>query len=403
MKQLAAAVIIVLLNLQSLSAQFFDGSKIGNGLRFAPADSSFTTQFNVRFQNLYIGNYDLNSSEYNDRMLIRRFRLKFKGYLVDPKIEYKIELALSNRDQADFLEEQNSAASIVLDAVLKYKFAPGWQFWIGQTKLPGNRERVISSGAMQFTDRSRLNSRYNIDRDKGIQLHHEHRLGDMTLRQVGSISLGEGRNITEENHGGYNYTGRAEFLPFGKFTKKGDYFGGDLIREPSPKLSIGITYDYNDGTNRSRGQLGEFLGSSSDLSTWFVDLMFKYKGFSIMSEFAYKRVVEGRNFGVNEDGENTFFYTGRALNICTSYNWPSNFEIATRYVRNEPEQFSDFQFNDDRGNAVTAVGNIENWYTLNLSKYIAGHTLKMQVSAEYINVESGNDYMLFMGMLEIGF
>jgi phosphate-selective porin OprO and OprP len=33
----------------------------------------------------------------------------------------------------------------VLDAVAKWNFAENFSLWFGQAKLPGNRERVISS------------------------------------------------------------------------------------------------------------------------------------------------------------------------------------------------------------------------------------------------------------------
>ena len=58
----------------------------------------------------------------------------------------------------------------MLDAVVKYAFSKNQQIWFGQTKLPGNRERVISSMALQFVDRSNVNSKFNIDRDFGVQL-----------------------------------------------------------------------------------------------------------------------------------------------------------------------------------------------------------------------------------------
>lgn len=52
---------------------------------------------------------------------------------------------------------------------------------------------------------------------------------------------GEGRNVTSENLGGYQYTSRIELLVLGLFTKKGDNVGGDLVREENIKLSIAAT------------------------------------------------------------------------------------------------------------------------------------------------------------------
>ena len=61
-----------------------------------------------------------------------------------------------------------------------------------------------------------------------------------------SCSQGEGRNLVQDNLGGYQWTSRIELLPFGKFQSKGDYSCGDLKREDKPKLSIAATYDFND-------------------------------------------------------------------------------------------------------------------------------------------------------------
>ena len=57
--------------------------------------------------------------------------------------------------------------------VLCIKYYPkNFEIWFGQGKLPGNRERVISSGNLQQVDRSLLNSLFTIDRDFGFQLRH---------------------------------------------------------------------------------------------------------------------------------------------------------------------------------------------------------------------------------------
>ena len=378
-------------------AQSFDGSKIGKGLRFIPKDSSFSIQWNTRFQSLYEGKYNLDSEEYNDKFLIRRFRLKFKGYAFDPRLEYKIELALSNRDQKNSSPEDGS--NIVLDAVVKYKFHPNWQFWVGQTKLPGNRERVISSKDLQFVDRSNVNSKFTIDRGKGFQLRHEHGLGqgNMVLRQIAAVSMGDGRNDIDANNGGYNYTFRGEILPFGKFKSKGDYFGSDLERETSPKLSIGVTYDYNDGASNTGGQIGKALDTNSTVINYIIDAMFKFNGFSFMGEFVDKWVKSGDALsGLDASGDELAFYTGNGLNLQAGYLFESNYEVAGRFTMVQPE------------NGVKSLG-IDfdnNRYSLGLSKFISGHTVKVQSTFTYVDYETladDKDEFQFLMQIEIGF
>ena len=40
---------------------------------------------------------------------------------------------------------------------MKWNFYKNFELWFGQAKLPGNRERVVSSGNLQLVDRSILN------------------------------------------------------------------------------------------------------------------------------------------------------------------------------------------------------------------------------------------------------
>ena len=87
---------------------------------------------------------------------------------------------------------------------MKWNFSGNFVLWAGQTKLAGNRERVVSSGDLQMVDRSLLNSRFNIDRDIGLQLRHHFNLTDtFIVKEVFSISQGEGRNVTTGNLGGH--------------------------------------------------------------------------------------------------------------------------------------------------------------------------------------------------------
>ncbi|MBL6449682.1 FmdC precursor [Fulvivirga sp. 29W222] len=364
-------------------AQDTTSNSFGKGIKIAAKDSSFYMKFSTRFQTLYDGNLNLETDEWTDKMLIRRARLKFEGFAYDPRLEYKVELAISNRDNGKINAESNLAANIVLDAVLKYQFAPGWEVWFGQTKLPGNRERVISSQKLQFVDRSQVNSKYNIDRGQGIQIHHEHNVGNAVLREIGSISMGEGRNLTIDNIGGYEYTGRVEYLPFGKFASSGDYFGSDLKRESTPKLSIGVTYDQNNNAPRERGFAGDFLSEHHDLKTYFVDAMFKYQGFSGMFEYANKR-TDGSP--VTSEGA---FYTGTGVNFQMGYLFQNNFEIAGRYTDITPEKVTGYE-------GITEL-------TLGVSKYFVGHSLKIQSDLSHVDNEFSDNELRYRFQVELAF
>lgn len=381
----ALILLVVIFGAERATAQDEVSSSWGKRLHLVAKDSTFALKFGFRFQTLYDGRFNLDTDEYEDALLVRRSRLKFDGWAINPDIVYKVELAISNRDhRSGHADEFGNTANIVLDAAIKWKFAPNWQVWWGQTKLPGNRERVISSQNLQFVDRSLVNSRYNLDRDIGIQLRHKS--SNDKFRQMLAISIGEGRNVIVRNPGsGHQITGRLEFLPMGSFTGKGDYVGSDLKREPSPKLSIGITGDLNLNAARSRGNLGGFLTDTdgeyigNDLKTFIADMMFKYKGISAMSEFA-KRTSED---------ETGIYGTGTGFVFQAGYLFPSNWEIAGR-------------FTDINADATQTVFADQKEYTLGLSRYISGHDLKFQTDVSYQTFPGQTtEYLVFRFQTEI--
>ncbi|MDH5610139.1 MAG: OprO/OprP family phosphate-selective porin, partial [Cyclobacteriaceae bacterium] len=148
MKRLLLSLGVLLLMSLSVTtqAQNLSKDKFGKGLTIDAADSSFAVKFGFRFQTLYVGEMNAVTNAYEDNFLTRRARLKFDGFAYNPAIQYKVELALSNRDHSSGqIDESKNTANIVLDAVMKWDFTDNWSIWFGQTKLPGNRERVISS------------------------------------------------------------------------------------------------------------------------------------------------------------------------------------------------------------------------------------------------------------------
>ena len=363
----------------AIQAQDISNNTFGKGLKIISKDSSFYLKANLRFQILYNGQRNLETDKWNDNMMVRRMRFKAEGYAHNPKFSYKLELGLSNRDNGKIAPETNYAANIILDAVLKYKFFPNWEFWIGQTKLPGNRERVISSQKLQFVDRSQLNSKYNLDRGTGIQLHHKHKVGKMVLKEAVAVTMGEGRNYTKNNVGGYEFTGRIDLLPFGAFASNGDYFGSDLKREEKLKVAIGVTYDQNNNTTRD-----DFLSEPVDQKTIFVDAMTKSNGFSTMFEYVYKKTENPVAFS---HGNSYQRETG--INVQAGYLFKNNFEIAARYTGIQPE---DNNWSDDYSEI-----------TLGLSRYIVGHSLKVQSDLTYIDRDVEDDNFRIRVQVELAF
>jgi len=369
--------------------------KLGKGVTITTVDSTFSLNFSTRFQTLYLGVYDLDLKSYGDILFVRRARLKFSGFVYNPRLRYKLELGQSQRDVGGGnIAQFNNTSQLILDAVLKYNLGRNWDLWFGQTKLPGNRERVISSRDLGYVDRALTNARFNIDRDLGVQLHHEDIIGRGVLREAFALSMGEGRNIVVPNVGrGYSYTFRLEYLPFGKFTDNGDYFYADLSREKKPKLSIGLTLNQNDNASRERGQTGDFMVDEAgnvfptDLAAVFADLVYKHHGWTILSE--YHRKWASSNVIVQTPDESLKFFTGYGLTIQTGYLFQNNFELAGRFTVVAP---------DDK---VYSGVIDEKEYMLGLSKYIYGHALKIQTDIAYRERETSTNFIQYRFQVEI--
>jgi phosphate-selective porin OprO and OprP len=399
--KLSIMAILAVISFNSINAQEISDTSFGKGLiNFVAKDSSFSVKFAPRFQVRSNSSWNHDGSQYGSpehNFIVRRARLKFDGFAYSPKLIYKIELGLSNRDISGANQFNRNTPRYILDAVIKWKFADNWEFWAGQTKLPGNVERVVSSGNLQLIDRSLLNSRFNIDRDLGIQLRHKTKLGDnFLMREKLSVSQGEGRNVSEGNEGGLQYTARLELLPFGTFKSKGDYSQSDLKREEKPKLMMGFTYNYNQDAVRERGFAGDYMIRTdgtiyeTDQTTIFADAMFKYNGFSFMGEYA-KRTADDE-IATEADGTTPtgdVVLTGNALNLQAGYLFKNNYEIAARFTTVDYEN-------------VTGALPTEQ-YTLGVNKFIVGHKLKVQSDISYTTVDGNEDNITFRIGFDIHF
>lgn len=394
---LAASLLFVI---NTLNAQEANAPKFGKGLfNLVGKDNSWSMKIGARMQFLGTSVWDSNSSGLSNQessMLVRRARLKFSGFAFSPKLKYKLELGLSNKDIGGASEFTNNAPRYILDAVVKWNFHENFVLWVGQTKLPGNRERVVSSANLQMVDRSLLNKRFNIDRDMGVQLRHHFNISDsFIVKEVFSIAQGEGRNVTTGNLGGFQYTARVELLPFGNFTSKGDYVGSDLKREQNLKFALGASYDLNNNAVKTRSNQGSYMRTNTggfyqtNISTLFVDAMLKFKGFSFMGEYALRDAKDA--IAKNDDNSLTGdkVTTGNSLNLQSGYLFAKNWEMSGRYTNVTYDKFL--------GKGA------ENQYTLGLSKYIAGHKLKVQTDVSYLDLVNKTNQFMYRLQVDIHF
>ena len=392
--------LLISIPLFSLS-QETNAPAFGKGLfNLVGKDSSWTMKVATRMQILTVARWNEGTNggftNPQQNFLIRRARLKFDGFAYSPKLEYKLELGLSNADISGGSAFTGNAPRYILDAVVKWNFYENLVLWFGQTKLPGNIERVISSADLQQVDRSLLNRFFNIDRDMGFQLRHHFNLSEKFLvREIVAVSQGEGRNVITGNLGGYQYTSRLELLPFGKFLSKGDYKGSDLKREEKPKLMLAASYDINHNAVKTRSNQGVYMITDTGfyettVNTLFVDAMFKYNSFSLMGEYAHRSAKDA--LAKNSDGTltGTAVQVGHGLNLQTGYLFKKNWEVSGRYT------------NITLDKDITGR-NPQTQYTLGLSKYIVGHKLKVQTDLSYLSEDNDSNGLMYRLQLDIHF
>lgn len=333
--------------------------RVDQGLSFR-ADTMLLLNLRFRMQNRfgYLSQLDDTARGGYD-IRVRRLRLRLDGFIGSPRLTYYIQLSFAAGDH-DFVRD--FPLNIVRDAMAYYFFSPRLYVGLGQAKLPGNRQRVVSSGNLQMPDRSYANQFFTLDRDAGFFIYGMLREKAPMLLLKGAITGGEGRLALPANFG-LAYTLRAECLPFGRFRNNGDYSEGDLEYEAVPRLAIGATVSHNRYATRIGGQLGRLLRYPVHTTTWIADAILKYRGFAFQIETFWRRVDPL----FPDEAEYLSIYTGFAGNLQLSKVFLRRHEISLRYTWIDPP--SEKQAHQARW---------ESWGTC-YSYYLRGHRVKAQL------------------------
>ena len=109
-----------------------------------------------------------------------------------------------------------------------------------------------------------------------------------------------------------------------------------------------------------------------------------------MGEYAYRSANDpiAKNSDDTETGD--VVWVGNGLNLQTGYLFTSNWEVSGRFTR------------IDLDDIVEGI-NLENQYTLGLSKYIVGHKLKVQTDLSYLALSDDQDEIMCRLQVELHF
>ena len=270
----------------------------------------------------------------------------------------------------------------------------------------------MNSQTLQLPERSRITSAFSTIREFGIFADGTYRIrGGSYLKPSLAITNGDGLNAFGKDRGGFKYGGRLDYLPFGLFTKFGQFRQADIVRELTPKLVVGGSYSYNQGMSSRRGRTSGsiiYLDENNnealpDYAKLSIDFLFKYKGFSVLGEYAksWASINDAisqrvRNNGSVTDGFlvdgvqaiNSYvrgrMMLGEAYNIQAGYVFKSLYSIDARYTHLNADTHS-FLNNG-------TFYNRPNYYTLGVSKYLdRNYGAKIQASFTYVDVAEGSN------------
>ncbi len=348
--------------------------EVGKGITFRPKNDSYEMTIRFRMQNMVGLHFNDRFGLSETEAQVKRLRLRFDGYLFSPKFIYSIQLGFSNYDAES---RPNGSVNIIRDAIVYYRPNPDWNLGFGQTKLKTNRARINSSSALQFVDRSIVNSEFGGDRDFGFfGEYHYGSYDGFAMAALASVTLGEGRNWGSSSVDGLDYTGRLELFPFGRFHAKGEYTEGDTEYEETVKLMIAGGYSFNHNASLDQGFKGDLLpgGATRNLGSYYADIILKYRGFAFNTDFMGRQVLGGSAIVTVPGGPaSSFIYTGCGVNVQASYLFNRKWEVALRNSTMLPDE------------AVQPLLGYRTWNqtTFGITRYIIGHSLKVQMDLSY--------------------
>ena len=347
-----------------------------NGFRLETKDGKFSMELGARVQLRY--SYDQEGDGFKPQdptvfddkdvssFRVRRARIKIGGHGYWPWLKYYAEYDWVSNTMLDYR----------LD-VAKFKWAT---LRVGQWKIDYNRERVDSSGAQQFADRSIVNSSFTLDRQIGVRLggHLFEGTPGYLVYNIG-VFTGTGINQTHNDDKHMLYMGRIQWnflgrdvpftqsdvdyseLPIASIAFAGAHNRTDRFKFPTNSRST----DLIDGVRVVDGRF--------EINQGVQEFAFKWNGLSIQEEFHVKKVIDrsrsssGTSYGAYAQ---VGYFPHALIDLI-----PRPLEFAYRYAFVDPEGVLGHHI--VREHTVAA-----NWF-------FAGHRNKLTVDYSHLTQEGG--------------
>ncbi len=341
----------------------------GKGITFKAGERfslNLRSRIQVRYQ-LHVPPADAAGNRDADQLVnIGTARLWFSGHVLQPELTYMLQLAVAGRDYRD------GAISPIFDAYLDWKAHRDFAVRAGQYFVPFDRLRTVREFALQLGDRPRPVTELTLDRDVGLTFYSDRFLGDSSplAWRLGAFG-GGGTNLSAGKNPGVLVVGRIELRPLGAIDDDSE---GDLERRPEPAVAIGAGFAGNWNTNRLRSTTGPtFVGGTTHYRHAAADLVFKWLGFALQSEYLWKRASNDQILSTNADGTLRTEYTRSAHGwvLQASYIFDPPLELVGRLSR-----MYAFRGTDPR--LVTELERSGQEFAAGINYYLNGHRFKLQ-------------------------
>jgi len=341
----------------------FIEAKFGKGVTFQAAAGDLKLQLRGRIQPRFTSTIPEDGDAINE-MIIRRARLAFNGRFLDAW-ELYLQLGFSVQDN------ESDNYNPLRDATITYAGLRDAVVRIGQMKVPFDRQRMTSSSALEFADRSIAMTELTLDRDMGVQVFSEDLFGlDGALGYNVGLFGGDGRNRRAEN-AGMMWVARLWTSPFGAFDP---HVEADFDRKKDLRLALGMAVAQNYQSVRARSTSSStFEHSTFDYTHLTADLTIKYRGLFWLTEFLYREADRPSNTVVVDGEEVTeFSRSGWGFFTQAGFMWNDHLETSLRYgeLRALPPTDPELMSQREIGGAVS-------WYFLK-------HDLKVQADYFYL-------------------
>lgn len=365
---------------------------IGQGLNIDIDENKFHFKLHGLINPYFENKVDLTFNQTQNYNLLHfgAVRLMMEGGALHNKFVYKVDFNLV--DERPLLAawfgynafKSDSKHSLLISA--------------GQKRTSTNsREGYFNEPNAALQDRSLLSSQFaNTGREIGLFVESNFVIANfLGIRPSLALTSGDGRYIfnsgsSNADVGGLKYGGRLD-ITFGQF-KEGNYYSGiDLAHEDKPTFAIGAAYSINQGASDAKGDdhrtmlLYQASGqlAYADYSKFYADFLFKWKGITLMGEYALTDVtndddvleaVPGAIPSYQAYDKYRSYILGSAMNVTLGYAFNKlRMTIDSRYTQTTAAQ-----------QVTSSLLPTAQQYTLGVAKYFLDNdALKFQVVGNY--------------------